>query len=910
MFDETGIRKEGKLGLRKILDIYLLDWRRVFRAPLALLLIIALVILPSLYAWFNIAALWDPYSNTKAIKVAVTVEDKGSTIEVPGKKTQSINVGKELKKKLEKNNKLGWTFVSNREAEDGVKSGKYYAAIRIPKDFSKKMVSVVTDDVKKPTIDYTVNEKVNAIAPKITSSGATTIVSEVSNQFVGTVSKAVFKEFNKAGIDLENELPTLRKLKNKIFAANDALPEIKQMGKQAITIEKKLPEINAKAKQVEELDKRIPEINKAADNVLLVEKNLPKIDQLGQDILTLQKKIPEIKKIAGDVKEVNSQFGTIKKTLNDAVSESDRALSVVNQAMSAIPKVEAIAKDGNKYVNNVDDFVTQIDSSFDQVAPAIKQNLSLMKQISDNVKAITSALKSGAIDPDQAVQQLNQLEAGVNQLQQTIESQLDTLTKLNKTLPNHPFDSLIKNLKVIDSRLSVQKQTIEEVKTAVKNGKEPAKSLLNRLDSEATYISNKLDKVISNYDSQTVPALKKGLNEVKGTLKISKQLLKNAQKKLPEVKSILTDTKKTLTDGQKYLKTFQKRLPEIEKALHDATKAIDTKLDTMIVNVNTAADFYKHKFPAIKKKIHRAASFIREDLPGYEKEIHQASKLIKEKMPDFEATVHKLANLSRDELPNFEKAIKKATGKINDFDNKYNLQDIIKLLRNDADKDSEFLASPIHLNEKDMYPIANYGSASSPFYTALCLWVGGLLLISLLRADVEVPHGIYKHYHRYFGRLLTFLTIGVAQAIVVTLGNIFLLKVDIAAPLLLILFSMLISAVFLSIVYTLVALFNNVGKGLAIIILVLQISGAGGNFPIQVSPPFFQAIYPFLPFTYAVNLLRESVGGVYVPNMWKDIIVLIGFGILFILIGTLLKKPLEKIVPKMAEKVKRSKLIH
>lgn len=114
----------------------------------------------------------------------------------------------------------------------------------------------------------------------------------------------------------------------------------------------------------------------------------------------------------------------------------------------------------------------------------------------------------------------------------------------------------------------------------------------------------------------------------------------------------------------------------------------------------------------------------------------------------------------------------------------------------------------------------------------------------------------------------------------------------------------------MTIVYTLVSLFNNVGKGIAIILLVLQISGAGGNFPIQVSPPFFQAIYPFLPFTYAVSLIRESVGGLYMPTVWIDMSVLAGFAILFITLGILLKKPLDKVVPKLSEKAKRSKLIH
>ncbi len=278
-------------------------------------------------------------------------------------------------------------------------------------------------------------------------------------------------------------------------------------------------------------------------------------------------------------------------------------------------------------------------------------------------------------------------------------------------------------------------------------------------------------------------------------------------------------------------------------------------------------------------------------------------------MPEFEKAIKIAADLSREELPEFEKAINNAANKITDFDKNYDLQSIIKMLRNDADKDSSFIASPVKLKETSYYPIPNYGSASSPFYTALCLWVGALLLISLLRVDVEVPAGIFSHYHRYFGRLLTFLSIGLMQALIVTLGNIFLLGVSIAEPLLHVLFSMFISVVFMTIVYTLVSLFNNVGKGIAIILLVLQISGAGGNFPIQVSPPFFQAIYPFLPFTYAVSLIRESVGGLYMPTVWIDMSVLAGFAILFITLGILLKKPLDKVVPKLSEKAKRSKLI-
>lgn len=791
-----------------------------------------------------------------------------------------------------------------------MKSGKYYASIHIPKDFSEDMVSVVNDNVTKPTIDYSVNEKINAIAPKMTESGATTIVNQISSEFVGTVSKAVLEEFNKAGIDLENELPTIRRLKTKVFQVQDALPELKKMGAEAVKIEAKLPELKAKANQVVELNEKIPELNKATENVLLVEQQLPKIDQLGQDILVLQKKIPEIKQIAESVKEVDENFGTIKKTVNDAVNESGKALDVIDTAMAAIPTVEKIAQNGSGYVDKVSDFADEINKSFDTLAPAIKQNLTLMKQMADNIYQVTEAIKNGSITPEQAITELKKMEQDIDSLQQMITKQTATLESLNETLPNKPFTDLIANLKTINSQLGAQKETITKVRTELENGAQPSEELLNQLNEQAKNVSAKLDQILANYDSEIVPAIKVGLNQIQGDLKDSQKLLETLQAKIPEITQVLKDSRETLQTGQTYLKEFQERLPEIQKTLDEATKVINTKLDTIIAGINEAANFYQNDYPNVKANIKKAANFIRDDLPGLEKEINQASNLIQEKMPEFEKAIKIAADLSREELPEFEKAINNAANKITDFDKNYDLQSIIKMLRNDADKDSSFIANPVKLKETSYYPIPNYGSASSPFYTALCLWVGALLLISLLRVDVEVPAGIFSHYHRYFGRLLTFLSIGLMQALIVTLGNIFLLGVSIAEPLLHVLFSMFISVVFMTIVYTLVSLFNNVGKGIAIILLVLQISGAGGNFPIQVSPPFFQAIYPFLPFTYAVSLIRESVGGLYMPTVWIDMSVLAGFAILFITLGILLKKPLDKVVPKLSEKAKRSKLIH
>lgn len=135
--------------LTNILYLYKLDWQRIYKIPLATFLIVALMILPSLYAWFNIKALWDPYGNTGAIPIAIYSDDVGATL-----KGKNIEVGEDVLAKLKKNDQLGWRFVdSKKDVTEGVKSGKYYAGIYIPKEFSEDLISFTKGEIKKPQID-------------------------------------------------------------------------------------------------------------------------------------------------------------------------------------------------------------------------------------------------------------------------------------------------------------------------------------------------------------------------------------------------------------------------------------------------------------------------------------------------------------------------------------------------------------------------------------------------------------------------------------------------------------------------------------------------------------------------------------------------------------------------------------
>jgi putative membrane protein len=193
------------------------------------------------------------------------------------------------------------------------------------------------------------------------------------------------------------------------------------------------------------------------------------------------------------------------------------------------------------------------------------------------------------------------------------------------------------------------------------------------------------------------------------------------------------------------------------------------------------------------------------------------------------------------------------------------------------------------------------------------MWVGALLFASMSKTDFDKDGlGDRKVTRRqvFASRWLTYITIGIAQCLVVVTGDMLLLGVTVAEPVWNYLFALIVSFTFVTIVYTLVALFGNVGKGLSIIILVLSISGGGGNFPVQLSSGFFQRVNPLLPFTYAVNLLRESGGGIYWANAVTDIVVLLCIAAAVFTIGIIVCPIIVRFTSKLEETVQQSKIFH
>ena len=171
--------------MKTIWKLFVGDIRRITSNVVSIIIVIGLVVIPGIFTWFNVAASWDPFANTGNLKFAVANEDDGYRSDlIPVK----INIGDQVVNTLRSNDQLDWTFTTKKEAINGTKSGKYYAAVVIPKNFSTRMMTFFASDGDHAEIAYYNNEKKNALAPKITGQGADTVSAQVNETFSETLT--------------------------------------------------------------------------------------------------------------------------------------------------------------------------------------------------------------------------------------------------------------------------------------------------------------------------------------------------------------------------------------------------------------------------------------------------------------------------------------------------------------------------------------------------------------------------------------------------------------------------------------------------------------------------------------------------------------------------------------------------
>ena len=714
--------------MKQIIEIFKSDIKEIFRKVNTWIIIIGLIFLPSMYAWPNILSSWDPYSHTNNIKVAVISEDEGATVE--GK---NVNLGESLITNLKGNKNLDWQFVSSKQqAENGVKIGDFYASIVIPKSFSSDITSITRGELKKATIEYTVNEKINAISPKITNSGASALANTIGKNFVEVANGVIFEKLHEAGVKFEENLPAIEQVKEKINNLND-------------------------------------------------------------------------------------NFSHYENSLNELIGKVDRGYNVLNTIQGTLPEIDRAATNSIMLANKTNVTIKNIENFNEIMLKNINTQLDKVIEISGEVVKVAELIQKKPTNPEETKAKMKALDGRFEAAEKRLDIAKDIFEYLNSLSDQNLF----------------QKQLTK----------------INTMESDISKLRTLNKKIYSNIDKYDAISTK-----VKA--------------------DFLTTAKRVNYNSIDFKKKLNTEVaPLIKRVL--------TNADTKIRNVSSVISRAQAQIPTINAKISEAEVKI-QTVQG---------KLLK----------------LQGEMPEIKEKVQKLTGIVNKADGEIDTNALFNLLKVDYKQQAEFFANPVQLKENQLYHIKNYGSAMTPFYTVLSIWVGALLMSSLLTTKVEDEENKYKPYQKYFGRGLLFMIISLLQTLIITLGDMYLLGTQANSPYRFVIYALLISLLFSAIIYTTVCLLGNVGKAVCIILLVLQIGSSGGTFPIQMTSSFFQALYPKVPFTYSISLLREAVGGVYIPAVNRDMKILLTY-LVITLVGGAILVSLKARSAKLSRERERSKL--
>ena len=232
---------------------------------------------------------------------------------------------------------------------------------------------------------------------------------------------------------------------------------------------------------------------------------------------------------------------------------------------------------------------------------------------------------------------------------------------------------------------------------------------------------------------------------------------------------------------------------------------------------------------------------------------------------------------------------------------------LLEILGGDPLVYGQYFPEMVQTRIHTVYPVANYGSAMTPFYTVLSIWVGGVILSSIVKVHARTEGLIDpKPAELFFGRYLFFFVISQIQSIVIVSGDLYLLKVQCLHPGMMYLTGALTAFTFSLLIYSLAISFGDVGMALSVIIMVIQVAGSGGSYPVDVLPQLFRSLYPFMPFHYGMDMIRETVGGMYGSTYLRCALVLLGMCVLFTVLGLLLYYPARRLNAAIAASKERS----
>lgn len=579
---------------------------------------------------------------------------------------------------------------------------------------------------------------------------------------------------------------------------------------------------------------------------------------------------------------------------------------IVNEKVNAIaPKMTEAGAEG---------IYSEVTSNFNTVIASVM--LEIGNEIGLDLKAHQSELNTSLDDLNKLNNKLPNLVQELNK----IEIAQSKITGINNQIPtiedefNQKQDKLISAINVAYTQIddiTINQQLVDKLIATEQKYNEFATKLneINISQEDITKLNTEVNSLVSSAKDVNEKVNSLDANQISEAAdkltvissKLNKIGLDDEAAALNSISSKLTSVSEVLITAQNKELNFNVDTAKISSAQQIIIQLSNEQLPTLNITNKIDVEGLKSSKQQVLEMLDKAKFAVSEI----------DSSILDDVSADLDLVTSKLDDLAyvRDNqvLPAVNK-VDEITIALNEVRDSGDYDKLVSALSFDVDIVSDFLANPVEMETTRLYPVENYGMASTPFYTSLCLWVGGLLLASMLSFE---SHKLkISNRSIYLGRMYTFVTIGIVQALIVSLGDVYILGIIPSDFKLFILTNIFVAVVFDVILYTIVSVFGNIGKAIGIVILVLSISGGGGNFPIEVSGQFFNDIYPYLPFTYAVKIMRETIAGVYNPTLIMCIKYLSYYLIGSVLFGLIASGRIRNGFEYFDKKSKESGLLH
>ena len=372
-----------------------------------------------------------------------------------------------------------------------------------------------------------------------------------------------------------------------------------------------------------------------------------------------------------------------------------------------------------------------------------------------------------------------------------------------------------------------------------------------------------------------------------------------------------TEAGKTQAEAARQTAAECRKTAKQLRALAESPDSADllADCDALVKSLRTMVDKIPVTSKALQKELDTVAGQVADTMEGMAALAGDA-KVMKTALAETADAVGDTMALLR---PATEKLLTSLESTIDDLEglttDEY-MDTLVNILGGDPAVYGQYFPEMVQTSVNAVYPIANYGSAMTPFYTVLAIWVGGVILSSLIKIHARTEGLIDpKPAELYFGRYLFFFVLSQIQAAVIVTGDLYILKVQCLHPEMLYLTGALTAFTFSLLIYSLALSFGDVGKAIVVVIMVMQIAGSSGTFPIELLPAIYQKIYRFFPFPYAIDAMRECICGMYGNYYWQQIGFLLLFAAAALLIGLLVRRPFMGLNHFMEEKLEETELL-